>query len=191
MTLGLLGGTFDPIHFGHLRAAENARVALGLDQVLLMPAGQPPHRDAPVAPALDRYAMVALAAGGHSGLVPSDLELRRDGPSYTVDSVAALKDADPEAEIVLILGSDQLPTLPEWREPRRLLEMCTLAVVERPGVATGVPDGLPRDKVRRVPGSELAVSSRDLRRRIGEGGSVRFLVPDAVADYIAKRGLYR
>jgi nicotinate-nucleotide adenylyltransferase len=191
MRLGLLGGTFDPIHFGHLRAAENARVALGLDRVVLMPAGQPPHRDAPVAPALDRYAMVALAAGGQPDLVPSDVELRRDGPSYTVDTVAALRETDPRAEIVVVIGSDQLPTLPEWREPRRLLEMCSLAVVERPGVATAVPAGVPRDKVHHVPGSELAVSSRDLRLRIRDGGSVRFLVPDAVWDYIAKRGLYR
>jgi nicotinate-nucleotide adenylyltransferase len=191
MKVGLLGGTFDPIHVGHLRAAENARVALGLDLVILMPAGQPPHREGPVASGLDRYAMVALAAAEHAALVPSDLELRRDGPSYTVDTVAALVDAYAGTEVVLVIGSDQLPTLPEWREPRRLLELCTLAVVERPGVETTLPAGLPKDAVRRVPSSELAVSSRELRQRLRDGGSVRFLVPGAVADYIAKRGLYR
>jgi nicotinate-nucleotide adenylyltransferase len=189
--VGVLGGTFDPIHLGHLRAAENARVALGLGLVTLVPAAVPPHREPPAATALDRYTMVALAAAGHPGLVPSDIELRREGPSYTVDTVAALREATPGAEIVLVVGSDQLPTLPEWRDPGRLLEMCTLAVVERPGVEATLPPGLPRDKVARVPGSELAVSSRDLRRRLKDGGTVRFLVPDAVADYIAKRGLYR
>jgi nicotinate-nucleotide adenylyltransferase len=191
MRVGLLGGTFDPIHLGHLRAAENARVALGLGLVTLMPAAVPPHREAPVASALDRYAMVALAAAGHPALVPSDLELRREGPSYTVDTVAALREAIPGSEIVLVLGSDQLPTLPDWRDPGRLLELCTLAVVERPGAAATLPQGLHRDKVAWVPGSEVAVSSRDLRRRLKDGDTVRFLVPDAVADYITKRGLYR
>ena len=188
----MLGGTFDPIHVGHLRAAENARTALGLDAVVLVPAARPPHRESPSASALDRYAMVALAAAGRPELVPSDLELRRDGPSYTVDTVAALREAHPGAEVVLVIGSDQLPTVPEWREPARLLDLCTLAVVARPGVETAVPPGLPGETmIRRVPSSELAVSSSDLRQRLREGESVRFLVPDAVADYIAKRGLYR
>jgi nicotinate-nucleotide adenylyltransferase len=188
----MLGGTFDPVHVGHLRAADNARAALDLDHVVLVPAARPPHRETPAASPLDRYAMVALAAAGRPDLVPSDVELRREGPSYTVDTIAALRDAHPGAEVVLVIGSDQLPTLPEWREPDRLLGLCTLAVVERPGVETAAPPGLPRGAVlRRVPSSDLSVSSSEVRRRLRQGDDVRSLVPDAVLDYIHKRGLYR
>ena len=119
--MGLLGGMFDPIHLGHLRAAEIVREALALHEVVFVPAGVPPHRGRPVAEGMDRYAMVALATAGDPAFVPSDLELRREGPSYTVETVAELRAQYPQAEVVLIVGSDNLPMMADWREPERLL----------------------------------------------------------------------
>ena len=190
MKLGLMGGMFDPIHFGHLRAAENARETLGLDRVAFVPAAVPPHRAAPTASALDRYAMVALATSGDPGFVPWDGEIRRDGPSYTVDTAEALLGENPGAALTLIVGADNLALLPQWREPARLLAMCTVAVVGRPG-ATESADGLDPSRFVFVEGSHLPIASSALRERGRAGGSVRYLVPDAVAGYIEKRGLYR
>jgi nicotinate-nucleotide adenylyltransferase len=190
-----MGGTFDPIHLGHLRAAENAREGLGLDEVRFLPAQVPPHRAAPASSARDRYAMVALATALNPHFVADDLELRRDGPSYTVDTISRLRDERPGDAVVLIVGSDTLPELPTWKDHDRLFRMCTVAVVSRPEGA-GPDDGgsTPAgtiDGVRRLPGPGLAVSATDIRRRVKEGLSIRYLVPETVADYIAKRGLYR
>jgi len=189
--LGLLGGMFDPIHLGHLRAAEIVRESLGLDEVIFVPAGVPPHRGRPAAAGLDRYAMVALATSTQRAFLPSDVELAREGPSYTVETVAQLRGRHPQAEVFLIVGSDNLPMIAEWREPERLLEMCTVAVVERPGSAPAPAGKVPPARLRRVEGTTLPIASRDLRERIRAGRSVRHLVPDGVADYIEKRGLYR
>ena len=191
MKLGLLGGMFDPIHLGHLRAAEIVRESLGLDEVVFVPAGVPPHRGKPAAAGIDRYAMVALATSTQRAFLPSDVELAREGPSYTVETVAQLRARHPQAEVVLIVGSDNLPMIAEWREPERLLEMCTVAVVERPGSAPAPAGKVPPARLRRVEGTTLPIASRDLRERIRAGRSVRHLVPDGVADYIEKRGLYR
>lgn len=190
MRMGLLGGTFDPIHLGHLRAAENARAALALDEVAFVPAHVPPHRPEPSASALDRYAMVALATAARREFVPSDMEIAREGPSYTVDTVAALKDRDPEGTVVLIIGSDNLEQLAQWKEPRRILDLCELAVVERPGERPAAPAAPAGARVHRVEGPGLPIASRDIRERLRAGKSVRHLVADGVADYIAKRGLY-
>ena len=191
MKLGLLGGMFDPIHLGHLRAAEIVRESLGLDEVVFVPAGVPPHRGKPAAAGIDRYAMVALATSTQRAFLPSDVELAREGPSYTVETVAQLRARHPQAEVFLIVGSDNLPMIAEWREPERLLEMCTVAVVERPGSAPAPAGKVPPARLRRVEGTTLPIASRDLRERIRAGRSVRHLVPDGVADYIEKRGLYR
>ena len=188
MKLGLLGGTFDPVHHGHLRAAENARTALGLDRVAFMPARVPPHRATPAAPALHRYAMVALAVTGDPAFFASDLELAREGPSYTVDTVRALRE---HGEVVLIVGSDNLPLLPGWKDAPQLLELCTVAVVGRPGQAHAVPAELPGARFHAVDESEVPVSSSDLRRRVREGRSIRYLTPRSVARYIEDQGLYR
>ena len=188
-----MGGTFDPIHVGHLRAAENAREGLGLDEVRFLPAQVPPHRAAPATSARDRFAMVALATALHPRFVADDLELRREGPSYTVDTIARLRDERPGDDLVLIVGSDTYPELAGWREHDRLFGMCTVAVVSRPddGRPPRGPAAAYADGVRVVPGPGLAVSATDIRRRVKEGLSIRYLVPETVADYIAKRGLYR
>jgi len=189
--LGLLGGMFDPIHIGHLRAAEIVREALALDEVVFVPAGRPPHRGQPAAAGLDRYAMVALATAAERAFVPSDVELAREGPSYTVETVALIRKQRPGVDVVLIVGSDNLPMIADWREPERLLELCTVAVVERPGSIPAPAGTLPAERVHRVEGTALPIASRDLRERIRAGRSVRHLVPSGVADYIEKRGLYR
>jgi nicotinate-nucleotide adenylyltransferase len=194
LKVGIMGGTFDPIHLGHLRAAENAREGLSLDEVRFLPAQVPPHRAAPASSARDRYAMVALATALHPRFIADDLELQREGPSYTVDTVARLREERPGDEVVLIVGSDTFPELTTWKDHARLFRMCRVAVVARPddgGPERAAPAGLPTDGVRRVPGPGLAVSATDIRRRVKEGLSIRYLVPEAVADYIAKRGLFR
>ncbi len=189
MKVGLLGGTFDPIHLGHLRAAENAREALSLDHVHFVPARTPPHRKGPLAPPLDRYAMVAVATAGHPSFSASDVELRREGPSYTVDTVGEWLREHPGDTIVLIVGSDTYPEMATWKEPDRLFSLCSVAVAARPGEGFGAAAGTPRAEV--IDGPGLPISSTEVRRRVGAGRSVRYLVPEGVADYIAKRGLYR
>jgi nicotinate-nucleotide adenylyltransferase len=189
----VLGGTFDPIHLGHLRAAENAREALELDEVLFVPAGNPPHREAPLSSALDRFAMVALATAPHPSFAPSDVEVARAGPSYTADTLDALRAGRPGDALYLIVGGDTFPEMATWRDPERLFGSCTVVVAERPGADASAALPAPRAgaRVERVASPGLDISSTDVRRRVREGRSVRYLVPDAVADYIAKRGLYR
>ncbi len=183
-----MGGTFDPIHLGHLRAAESAREELSLDVVLFVPAGDPPHREPPVATSLDRFSMVALATAGHPGFLASDIEIRRSGPSYTIDTLTCLTSVYPGSELVLIVGADTYPEMAGWREHKRLLSLCVIAMIDRPGVPTPV---VPNDGVLRVTGTGLAISATAIRQKVAAGQSVRYLVPTDVADYITKRGLYR
>lgn len=189
MKVGLLGGTFDPIHLGHLRAAENVREALSLDRVAFVPARTPPHGKGPRATPLDRYAMVAVATAGHPSFYASDAELLREGPSYTVDTVSEWVRDHPGDQVVLIVGADTYPEMATWKEPVRLFALCSIAVAARPGETVSDPAGVPPAEI--VAGPGLPISSSEIRRRIGSGCSVRYLVPEGVADYIAKRGLYR
>jgi nicotinate-nucleotide adenylyltransferase len=188
--LGVFGGTFDPIHLGHLRAAELAREAAALDRVLLLPSGQPPHRAAAAASPLDRYAMVSLASAAHPALLPSDMELRRDGPSYTVETLESLARQRPQAELFLVIGSDAFADMGSWHQPARVAALCTLLVIERPG-SPAADLTLPAARVLRAAGVGLEVSSSAVRRLRRDGRSVRYLVPEPVADYIEKRELYR
>jgi nicotinate-nucleotide adenylyltransferase len=188
MKLGIFGGTFDPIHLGHLRAAETAREAAGLDQVAFVPAARSPYKGDPVSPALDRYAMVTLATAGHDAFVASDLELQREAPSYTVDTVRMLRQTRPQDVLFLIVGSDSVAELPGWRESAHIFAECTVVAVARPGEPPAAGGAA---EVMWVEGPALPVSATDVRRRVRDGRSIRFLVPDAVADYIAKRELYR
>ena len=193
MRLGVFGGTFDPIHLGHLRAAENALEALGLDRVAFVPAAVPPHRTEPLSSALDRYAMTALATAGHPRFAVSDVELAREGPSYTVDTVAGLRRERPEDEVFVIVGSDTFPEMVTWKEHARLRSLCTVAVVSRPGerAVPGGAAGAGDPGVARVEGPGLPISASEIRERVRQRRSVRYLVTDAVADYIEKRALYR
>ena len=192
MKIGVLGGTFDPIHLGHLRAAETAREGLGLGLVAFVPSAVPPHRTGRLSDALDRFAMACLASAGHPHFVTLDTELRRSGPSYTVDTLATLSEERPDDELVLVVGSDTWPEMTGWREPERLFALAEVAVVDRPGQASLDPVApFPSArKVVRVEGPALPISATVVRERVRRGESVRFLVPDAVAEYIAKRRLY-
>jgi nicotinate-nucleotide adenylyltransferase len=193
MKMGLFGGTFDPVHMGHLRAAENARDALHLQSVHFIPVGAPPHRPGPRSAAVDRYAMVALATSGNPSFVPSETEVSREGPSYTIDTLVSMREAYPSDDLVLIVGSDAFGEIASWKEPERIFSMCRVAVVHRPGEVPGSEMALELsgDRVSWVEAAGLPISATDIRRRVGEGRSIRYLVPDLVADYIQKRGLYR
>ncbi len=188
MKLGVLGGTFDPIHRGHLNAAKTAYEALSLDRVLLAPSRTPPHRGEPRASVFDRFAMVALATADDVRLVPSDIEIQRSGVSYTVDTLDALKAASPNAEFVLIVGSDTFHEMTGWREPDRLFAMCEIAVVTRPGAD---PARLDNPRVHQLPGAGLRISATEVRRRVAAGLEIVDLVGDAVAGFVSKRDLYR
>ena len=190
MRVGLMGGTFDPIHLGHLRAAENVREALSLDEVLFVPAAEPPHKPTfSLSPARDRLAMVALATADNPSFLASDLELRRCGPSYTVDTLAELARERRGDEMFLIVGSDTLGEMATWHEPERIFALSTIAVADRPG-AEDIAAALPTALVVRVSGPGLFLSASEVRRRVREGRSVRYLIPDTVAAYIASHGLY-
>jgi nicotinate-nucleotide adenylyltransferase len=198
-SLGILGGTFDPIHNGHLLIAEEAREALGLERVLLVPAATPPHKPGrPVTAARHRVAMVELAIAGNPALEVGRMELERGGTSYTVDTLLAVRAGRGAAadDPWLILSTESLAEFPAWREPDRILQLCRLAVVPRGGFAdldaAWVTRAFPgmEDRVRFLPGPLLPISGSVVRRRAAAGRSVRYLVPDAVAAYIAEHRLY-
>ncbi len=192
MRIGLYGGTFDPVHLGHLRAAENVREEMGLDLVAFLPSAVPPHRSLPPSPASDRLAMTRLATGSHPRFETWDAELRRPGPSYTVETVSSLLRERPCDSFVLVVGSDTWPEITSWRDPERLLALVEVAVVDRPGYP-GAESEVPLVGARgvtRVSGPSLPISATAIRELARRGRSVRFLVPDAVADYIVGRRLY-
>jgi nicotinate-nucleotide adenylyltransferase len=203
--VGILGGTFDPIHFGHLIIADQVRESLALDRILFIPAALPPHKlQEHVAPAVDRAAMVELAIAGNPGFSMCPIELERSGPSYTVDTLAALADEAArqrvDREFHFILSAEALASFKSWHEPARLLELARLAVVARPGAP--MPDGsrlgarLPGGaaSMSRVEGIKtmlIANSASDVRERVATGRSIRYLVPPAVEAYIRDHRLYR
>jgi nicotinate-nucleotide adenylyltransferase len=200
--IGILGGTFDPVHIGHLAIAEEARDALDLDRVVFVPVGVPVHKPGrPVSPAEDRLAMVAAAIADNPAFSLSRAEVDRPGPSYAVDTLETLA-AETRArgsspDLVFILSSEAYAGLPTWHRPERVLELCRMAVVPRPG--TGPVD--PAAMASLIPGADrrtivldgpkLAVSGSMIRARVAAGRSIRYLVPDAVIAYIGDHGLYR
>jgi nicotinate-nucleotide adenylyltransferase len=196
--VGVMGGTFDPIHVGHLAIAEEAREALGLDTVLFVPAAQPPHKPRGSVTAVEhRVAMAELAIEDNPRFELSRIELERTGPSYTVDTVEELARRDPAGELYLIMSAETFVQLPSWHEPERLFEAARIAVVPREGYAAPDPAWLAEafpGRERRVTyleGPRLGLSSTALRARVATGRSIRYLVPDAVAAYIADHDLYR
>ncbi len=195
--LGLLGGTFDPVHAGHVAAAAGVARALALDEVLLVVAARPWQKaERVVAPAEHRLAMAALAAEGVEGLAASDLELRRPGETYTVDTLEALAAEDPGRDLFLVVGDDVAGELATWYRPEAVRRLATLVVVDRPGAEPAARDGVVAGleaggwQVVRVPVATVDVSSSDVRRRLGEGQPVDGLVPAPVIAYIAEHGLY-
>ncbi len=198
MRLGILGGAFNPPHLGHLVCAQEAAVRLELDRVLLVPVGEAPHREVDEDPGGEaRLELSRAATGDDDRLGCSRVELDRAGPSYTVDTLRALRDeGDDDEELVLILGADQAAELPSWREPEGVLGLAEVAVVERAGLGAEPV----RARVEGLAGAErvgffsmprIDVSSTLVRQRVADGLPVRYLVPDAVRSLIAERGLYR
>ncbi|MCK9532655.1 MAG: nicotinate-nucleotide adenylyltransferase [Gammaproteobacteria bacterium] len=213
--VGLFGGTFDPVHFGHLRPALECLVALGLPELRLIPSAMPPHRAAPVASPEQRLAMLRLAAADQPGFVVDARELQRPGPSYTVDTLrelrAELGDARP---LCLLLGTDAFLGLPSWHHWQALPELAHLVVMHRPGfpreaLAERADEavrallaarqlasptdlhGRPAGGIWLQPVTALDISATAIRASIGAGGSARYLLPDAVWRYIEQNGLYR
>jgi nicotinate-nucleotide adenylyltransferase len=185
--LGVLGGSFDPVHHGHLIAADRAAEALGLDTVLFVPcARQPLKPQAPYASAAHRAAMVRLAIDGHSRFVLDTCELERDGPSYTVDTLRELGARHPGQRLVLVLGADAAANLPRWRMADEVARLAEIAVLTRPGV----PDVTSAFVKHLVATPAIEISASDIRARCLTGKSIRYLVPDVVAQYIAKHKLY-
>jgi nicotinate-nucleotide adenylyltransferase len=198
LKLGVLGGTFDPPHIGHLILAEEARLALGLGQVLFVPAGAPWRKAGQeLSPREDRLAMVRLAVGANPHFAVSNLEIEREGPSYTAETLAALREQlAADSEIFLILGQDSLADLPNWWQPQRIISLARLAVAARTAWEPAQADALERE----LPGisqrlvwldmPRIDISSTAVRERVRRGLSIRYWVTPAVEEYIREHGLY-
>jgi nicotinate-nucleotide adenylyltransferase len=201
-SIGIFGGTFDPIHVAHLAVAEEAAEALGLERVLFVPAGEPPHKPGrPISGAADRLAMVELAIAGNERFAVDRVELDRVGPSYTVDTLATVRAVRLAAgladDLRLILSAEAFLGLMTWREPRRVVELARLVVAPRDGYPEAGPEFLAAhlpdlaDRATFLDSPRLRLSGSDLRRRAADGRSLRYLVPDAVAAYIGDHALYQ
>ena len=198
LRLGILGGTFDPIHFGHLLAAEETRTTLHLDRVLFVPAALPPHKQGlPVLPIDHRLAMVELAIADNPAFSASTVDIDRPGPHYTIDTIRRLRDEwkTGAEETFFIMGVDSLAQLPTWHQPQQFIECCRLAVVARPNYDDDLADleaalpGLSR-RLHWAPMPAIGISATDLQLRVRQGRSIRYQVPAAVAQYVSHHNLY-
>lgn len=196
--IGILGGTFDPPHVGHLWLATLAADELDLSRVLLVPAANPPHkRGRSISHAADRVLMTRLAIAGDPRLDVSLVELEREGPSYTVDTLEELRRLHPDAQLFLVMAADSLAQIDTWREPDRLLELASWAVGSRPGTPQPSRPSLARrfgkasSRIHLLGGPALDVSASQIRRRVAAGHAIRYLVPRAVEEMILERRLYR
>ncbi len=190
---GLLGGTFDPIHLGHLALAESAREAFHLDEVIFVPAGEPPHKPGQVAAArVDRLRLVEMAVADNPYFAVSRIEVDRPGPSYTIDTVTALRAERPSADWWLIVGSDTLAEIPTWHRYTDLLPLVRLAAAARPGTSLDVPIALQPwlGRIEFFSAPALDISASMIRERIADGRSLRYLVPDRVRAFLATHRLY-
>jgi nicotinate-nucleotide adenylyltransferase len=196
--VGILGGTFNPPHLAHMVCASEARAQLRLERVILVPTGIPPHKPMEDEPgATHRLEMCRLAAGEHRDwLEVSSIEVGRDGPSYTVDTLREINARDPGDELTFIVGGDMAWSLPSWREPEAILELASVAVAERAGarreeVRARLAGMAGAHRISYIDVPRLDISSSALRRRVREGRPIDYLVPDAVAHYIEQRRLYQ
>jgi nicotinate-nucleotide adenylyltransferase len=194
--VGVMGGSFNPIHIGHLVTADEARYSFGLDEVVFVPAGHPWQKDVhDVAPAEHRYMMCVIATSQDPTFRVSRIEIDRPGPTYTLDTLRALKDERPLDELFFITGADAILQILTWRDPEAVLREARFIAATRPGydldrLEKELPEGL-EDRVAIMEIPALAISSTDVRLRAREGRPVRYLVPAGVAEYIEKNGLYR
>lgn len=207
--IGILGGTFDPVHIGHLRSAVEVAEQMGLDELRLIPSARPPHRGEPQGRAVDRLAMVEQAVAGVALLQVDDRELKRDKPSYSIDTLESLRgELAADDQLFLLLGWDAFCGLPSWHRWQELLQHCHILVLQRPDADSEAPEALqnllaarsvsdplslsgPSGQISFIWQTPLAVSASQIRALLANGKSVRFLVPDAVLAYIHAHGLYR
>lgn len=194
--IGVLGGTFDPVHNGHLHVANALREALDLERILWVPAGQPPHKTGQIVSSdRDRLAMLDLALSGSAADQINTIDIERSGPSYTADTLEILAECLAPARLFFLMGEDSLRDLPTWHDPERLLRAAELAVAARPGVdadLASIAREIPsvQSRIHLVPTKEIAISSSEIRRRVGEHQSIHELVPPPVEAYIRDHGLY-
>jgi nicotinate-nucleotide adenylyltransferase len=195
--IGVLGGTFDPPHIGHLVIAQEALMQLGLAQVIFSPTRHPPHKPANgITPIEHRLAMVRLAIAPHREFALSQVDVDRAGPTYTVDTMHLLRAEFPDIDLYFIMGMDSLASILTWRTPDKLIESCRLAVFDRPGFTADLDaleaqlPGL-RERTVFLPAPALDIAASDLQRRVRAGLPIAHLVPEQVAAYIAEHGLYR
>ena len=189
--IGVMGGTFDPVHHGHLVAASEVAVLFGLDEVVFVPTGQPWQKsDRSVSPAEDRYLMTVIATASNPRFSTSRVDIERGGPTYTVDTLTDLRAERPGADLFFITGADALEQIVGWRDGERLFQLARFIGVTRPGYHLA-DHHLPEGAVSLVEVPALAISSTDCRERVARGMPVWYLVPDGVVQYIEKRGLYR
>jgi len=193
--LGVMGGTFDPIHHGHLLTAEEAAVQFGLDEVVFVPTGQPWMKErTDVSPAEDRYLMTVVATASNPRFSVSRVEIDREGPTYTVDTLRSIGYAAGDAELFFVTGADAMLEIFQWKDPEEILSLAHFIAATRPGYdltrfESEGPTRHPNVSVMNIPA--LAISSTDIRDRIHEGRPIRYLVPEGVKSYIEKAGLYR
>ncbi|MCS7286444.1 MAG: nicotinate-nucleotide adenylyltransferase [Anaerolineae bacterium] len=196
--IGIIGGTFDPIHYGHLIIAEEARVRVGLAKVIFIPAGHPPHKlRRPYSPAHHRYRMVELAISSNPYFEVSPIEVNRPGPSYSVDTVAMLrKEMGSDSELYFIMGVDSLAGILTWHRPDELIKLCKIIAVNRPGYGVDIEaldsviPGI-KKQVIFIKAPEIGISSTEIQERVREGLPIRYLVPPEVERYIYEHNLYK
>jgi len=193
--IGIMGGTFDPLHMAHLIAAEEAMNAFDLDRVIFMPAGDPPHKsEGPVSAAEHRYAMTLIGTAENPHFEVSRLEIERPGPSYSVDTIRALRGIlGPNVEVYFVAGGDEMLEIESWHESGALPELAKFIAVPRPGFDLADLEHLPpkfRASIEVLRMLEVSISATDIRQRVAAGESIRYLVPEGVEAYIRKNGLY-
>lgn len=197
--LGIMGGTFDPVHYGHLVAAEGARYSFSLEKVIFIPAGNPPHKpDRIITEPSIRYEMTSLAVASNPFFCASDLEIRRDGPSFTIDTVRYMMRLHPDQRIYFITGADALLEISTWKNFEVLLSICNFVAATRPGYRLlelkekldSLRDNL-KQNISYMEVPALAISSTDIRQRVREGRPIKYLLPESVEDYIIQNNLYR
>lgn len=197
--LGIMGGTFDPIHYGHLVAAESARIELDLDKVLFIPTGIPPHKiERQVTDANLRFEMVEMSIRNNQNFKVSRLEIEREGPTYTIDTLRILQELFPEQELYFITGTDALRELLTWKKPEEIIKLARIVGASRPGydshdLLTKINRKYPftKDRISQLEVPALAISSTDIRARVQNHKSIRYLLPDEVRLFIKKNNLYQ
>ena len=196
MRLGLFGGTFDPIHLGHLVLAEQCREACGLDRVWFVVAGAPPHKPGDRTAVAHRLEMARIAVAGHPAFEISEIETGRPGPHYSFETLEAIHRDRPGDELFFLIGADSLADLPTWRQPERIAQLATIVVANRPGIDPAATANLPdfgpdAEPLTAVPIPPIGIASSDIRRRLAEGRSIRYMVPRGVEAYIGAQAIYQ